>query len=84
MADVTREAVGRARADLAARLGISAAEVSEEAVEAADFPNAALGAPTAGTSSTAPRAVSSGSLTSTARTIGFREKVLPGTQRSKQ
>jgi len=48
MADDTQELVGRARADLAARLGISAGEVREEAVERDDFPDASLGAPTAG------------------------------------
>ncbi|MCA1593119.1 MAG: hypothetical protein LC754_10795 [Acidobacteria bacterium] len=41
-------AVERARADLAARLGVSESEVKEEAVEDADFPDAALGAPVRG------------------------------------
>jgi hypothetical protein len=48
MDDELKEMVGRARADAAARLGIIAAEVAAESVEAADFPNAALGAPTPG------------------------------------
>ena len=48
MTEETEAATGRARADLAARLGISAAEVSEESVERADFPDAALGAPVGG------------------------------------
>jgi hypothetical protein len=39
------EAVGRARADLAERLGVAEDEVGEAAVEEADFPNTALGAP---------------------------------------
>jgi hypothetical protein len=37
--------VGRARADLAKRLGVSEDEIKEEAVEEADFPDMALGAP---------------------------------------
>lgn len=41
-------AVARAREDLAARLGKSEGEVTEESVEEADFPNTALGAPTGG------------------------------------
>jgi hypothetical protein len=41
-------AVGRAREDLAARLGTPESEVSEESVEEADFPNSALGAATRG------------------------------------
>ena len=44
MADSKEEAVGRARKDLAERLGVSDAEVEEESVEDADFPNTALGA----------------------------------------
>jgi hypothetical protein len=39
------EIVGRARADLAKRLGVSEDEIKEEAVEEADFPDMALGAP---------------------------------------
>ena len=39
------EAVGRAREDLAGRLGLPAEEVGEESVAEADFPNTALGAP---------------------------------------
>ena len=38
------EAVAQARADLAKRLGVTAGDITE-AVEAADFPNGALGAP---------------------------------------
>ena len=37
--------VGRARADLAKRLGVAEDEVSEESVEEAEFPDMALGAP---------------------------------------
>ena len=40
------EAVGRARADLAKRLGVSEGEVREESVERAEFPDTSLGAPT--------------------------------------
>jgi hypothetical protein len=39
------EIVKRARADLAKRLGVSEDKVKEEAVEEADFPDMALGAP---------------------------------------
>ena len=39
------ELVGRARADLAKRLGIAEDEIKEEAVEETDFPDMALGAP---------------------------------------
>jgi hypothetical protein len=42
------EAVARARADLAQRLGVGASEIKEESVDSADFPNAALGAPLKG------------------------------------
>jgi hypothetical protein len=42
------EAVEKARADLAQRLGVKASEVAEEAVVTADFPNMALGAPLKG------------------------------------
>ena len=45
MAYTKEEAAGRAREDLAARLGVPASEVGEESVEEADFPNGALGAP---------------------------------------
>ena len=39
------DAIARARADLASRLGVSEAQVQEESVEETDFPNTALGAP---------------------------------------
>ncbi len=39
------DAVSRARADLAKRLGIREDEIKEESVENADFPDMALGAP---------------------------------------
>lgn len=42
------EFVKRARADLAKRLGVSEDEIKEEAVEEADFPDMALGAPLKG------------------------------------
>jgi hypothetical protein len=42
------EIVRRARADLARRLGVSEDEIKEEAVEEADFPDMALGAPVKG------------------------------------
>jgi hypothetical protein len=45
MAISKEDAVKRARADLARRLGVSEDEVKEEAVEQADFPDMALGAP---------------------------------------
>ena len=45
MAYSKEEAVERARQDLAGRLGVSAGEVTEEAVEQADFPDTGLGAP---------------------------------------
>ncbi|HVF66986.1 MAG TPA: hypothetical protein VM914_04960 [Pyrinomonadaceae bacterium] len=45
MAYSRETAVARAREDLAARLGKSEGEVTEESVEEADFPNTALGAP---------------------------------------
>ncbi|MBV8856547.1 MAG: hypothetical protein JOZ02_06280 [Acidobacteria bacterium] len=48
MADSKREAVGRARKDLAERLGVAEGEVEESSVEEADFPNTALGAPLRG------------------------------------
>ena len=37
--------VGRARADLAKRLGVAEGEIKEESVEEAEFPDMALGAP---------------------------------------
>ena len=37
--------VGRARADLAKRLGVAEGEIEEESVEEAEFPDMALGAP---------------------------------------
>jgi len=39
------DAIKRARADLAERLGVSENEIKEESVEQADFPDMALGAP---------------------------------------
>ena len=45
MADSMEETVGRARKDLAERLGIAEGEVEEAEVSEADFPNTALGAP---------------------------------------
>jgi len=45
MAISKEDAVKRARADLAGRLGVSEGEIKEEAVEQADFPDMALGAP---------------------------------------
>ena len=48
MADSKDEAVGRARKDLAARLGVAEGEVKETSAEEADFPNTALGAPLRG------------------------------------
>ncbi len=48
MAHSKEEAVGRARKDLAGRLGLPEAEVEESSVEEADFPNTALGAPVRG------------------------------------
>jgi hypothetical protein len=48
MAYSRETAVGRAREDLAARLGKDEREVEEESVEEADFPNTALGAPADG------------------------------------
>lgn len=40
-----RDAVGRARKDLAGRLGVDEGSVEEESVERAEFPDTALGAP---------------------------------------
>src|SRR5437763_16150005 len=48
MAYSKEDAVARARADLASRLGVGESEVREESVEQADFPNTALGAPARG------------------------------------
>lgn len=48
MAYSREDAVARARRDLAARLGVPDAEISEDSVDEADFPNTALGAPTRG------------------------------------
>lgn len=48
MADSIEEAVGRARKDLAERLGVAESEVEEAEVSEADFPNTALGAPVHG------------------------------------
>src|SRR5947209_11549766 len=45
MAYSKEDVVARARADLAARLGVSESEVQKESVEQADFPNTSLGAP---------------------------------------
>lgn len=45
MAVTKEEAVKRARADLAQRLGVSESEIQESGVEDADFPDMALGAP---------------------------------------
>lgn len=45
MALSKEDAVKRARADLAERLGVSEDEIQEESVEQADFPDMALGAP---------------------------------------
>ena len=48
MAHSREEAVEKSRRDLASRLGVPDAEISEESVEEADFPNTALGAPIGG------------------------------------
>jgi hypothetical protein len=45
MAVSKEDAIKRARADLAQRLGVSDNEIKEDAVEQADFPDMALGAP---------------------------------------
>ena len=45
MALSKEDAVKRARADLAKRLGVSETDIKEETVEQADFPDRALGAP---------------------------------------
>ena len=44
MAASKEDAVRRARQDLAKRLGVAESEITEETVEAADFPDTALGA----------------------------------------
>lgn len=48
MAVSKEDAVHKARADLAKRLGVSENEIKEDAVEQADFPDMALGAPEEG------------------------------------
>ena len=48
MAYSREEAIGRARKDLASRLGVGEGEVEEAEVSEADFPNTALGAPLRG------------------------------------
>lgn len=48
MAASKEEVVRRARADLAKRLGVNESEIKEEAIEQADFPDMALGAPAKG------------------------------------
>ena len=45
MAYSKEDAVARARRDLAGRLGVAEGEIKEDAVESADFPDMALGAP---------------------------------------
>ncbi|GAC1445978.1 MAG: hypothetical protein NVSMB56_01000 [Pyrinomonadaceae bacterium] len=45
MAMSKNDAVAKAKADLSKRLGIAENEISEDSVEEADFPDAALGAP---------------------------------------
>jgi hypothetical protein len=47
MALSKEDAIKQARADLARRLGVADDEIKEEAVEQADFPDMALGAPVA-------------------------------------
>ncbi|HYY55874.1 MAG TPA: hypothetical protein VE842_01010 [Pyrinomonadaceae bacterium] len=47
MALSKEDAIKKARADLARRLGVSESEIKEEAVEQTDFPDMALGAPVA-------------------------------------
>jgi hypothetical protein len=44
MALSKEDAVGRARRDLANRLGVSESEIKEDSIERADFPDMALGA----------------------------------------
>jgi hypothetical protein len=45
--EIIAQALVRARQDLTQRLGVSEEDILEEAVEPAEFPNAALGAPVA-------------------------------------
>ena len=45
MANNQQHAVARAKSDLAKRLGLKENEISESAVESADFPDMSLGAP---------------------------------------
>ena len=44
MAFTREEAIARSRKDLAERLGVGAADIKEQSVEDADFPDMALGA----------------------------------------
>jgi hypothetical protein len=44
----SEEALGRARKDLAARLGVAEGQVSAGSIERAEFPDMALGAPVRG------------------------------------
>lgn len=48
MAQSKDDAVKQARADLAKRLGVPESDITEDAVEQADFPDMALGAPADG------------------------------------
>lgn len=48
MALSKEDAVKKARADIAKRLGVSESEVKEDSVEQAEFPDMALGAPVEG------------------------------------
>lgn len=48
MAHSKEDAVERARADLAKRLGVAESDIKEDGVEQADFPDMALGAPADG------------------------------------
>ena len=48
MAMSREDAVGRARIDLAGRLGVAEDEIKEDSVEDADFPDASFGAGAAG------------------------------------
>ena len=45
MAHSKEEAIKRAKADLAQRVGVAVGEIKEESVQEADFPDGALGAP---------------------------------------
>ena len=45
MAYSKEDAVKRARADLARRLGVAEEKIKEDSIESADFPDMALGAP---------------------------------------